>query len=1008
MSEIKSFGIRAGIAFSAFICAVGMAAAANIGSLTISLDGDNVAVKALDGVLNDTSKLYLVWDDIDHGNDFASWPESNRIQYTGAVASSEATYTIKKTDVPNGSVMRVFATSDARLIDGWVRMAANQYINTGILATDAYGIELRFRPIGSQSANWSSVVSGMIDNFTIGVRNTNFSLYYLRYRTVDVGSFALPDIANPHTLSIIDQVASVDGNAQISGLDAGSIGTNPSSIFFGCSNNGSGSPHQNRYCHAEWYFLRLFDADGNMTAEFVPALWGDTSAPEAIFFETVSKQCFRSAGTDKELAYNTAASVTGSVPVVSACSVALATGLTAWWTGKGDLANINDPANWACTNGVGEEVVGQVPDVDTIVMIEGPVNFNIPFGQTLTFRELHLGNCTLLQDSDWRGLGVAQAPVLGLAYLDVPKGAYINTGFQPNEKTRIVLDVTVQGSAEYWCGCWDRDYKTGAFAVCNDVWNVYSGFGNDGGGMGSAVSNGRHVIDYDRGELKVDGELHHTRDLNQVFQVESTLYLFAQNRNGSMYQHEGQKTIRFHSCKIYDDDVLVRDYVPVDSGGTSCLYERRSGTYVMNAGSGSFEGGAQTGDAIGVQQVIAPINGPVDLAGHKLTIGNISGMGTIWDSVGGGEIHAYAGEGETTVNLGVRFAGAIPLIKEGAGTFVGGAAGQSYTGGTLVAEGWIKNGVVDGAWGPAHALITVADGAGFDWAGKVEDSTTTPYNFAIEGSGPDGKGAMFSSVNVPGGNSWNRNCIADMELTGDTLIDTPNGNMAIIGFDYKNGGETLHTLTMNGHTLTIVAGDRFCFRCVKTEGTGTIVCMPKTESEGMRQLSFYGGACDLSSVTLDIHDESGINVETPFSVGTYIDRRTAVRRSGNEHDQPITVLDRFMPVSTNLLKTIILGDETHLAPVLDLSAIDEPFILPEETYTLSAAEGALVTLNLAGREGLIELAQSNNPYILTWSAAPQGFNVELDQQTQDRHFLLKSDDTGLRLIYVGGTVILLR
>ncbi len=1008
MSLIKSFGIRVGFAFIVFICAVGMAAAADLGSLTISLEGDNVAVKASDGVLNDTSTIYLVWDNLDHGTDFASWPESNRIIYTGTVAAPEATYTFNKDTIPVGSVMRAFATSDVRLIDGWIRMAQDQYIDTGIIGSEAYGIEFRFRPIGSQSTRWSSVASSKIDNFTIGVRDTNFSLYYLRYRTVDVGSFSLPDIANPHTLSIIDQVASVDGNAQITGLDAGSIGTDQANIFFGCSNNGSGAPYQNRYCHAEWHFLRLFNADGEKTAEFLPALWGDTSAPEAVFFDTVSKRCFRSAGTDKDLVYNTAASVTGSVPIVSACSVALATGMTAWWTGKGDLANINDPANWSCTNGVGEEVVGQVPDVDTIVMVKGAVNFNVPPGQTLAFRELHIGDCALLQDCDWRGLGSAQAPVLGLSHLNVPKGAYIDTGFKPNEKTRVVLDVTVQGSAEYWCGCWDGNYKTGAFAVCNDVWNVYSGFGNDGGGMGTAVPNGRHVIDYDRGELKVDGELHHARDLTQVFQVNSSLYLFAQNRNGTMWQHDNQKTIRFHSCKIYNDNVLVRDYAPVDLGGTSCLYDRCSGTYVLNAGSGSFEGGAQTGTAIGTQAVVAPINGPVDLAGHKLTFGSLSGTGTISDSVGGAELHAYAGAGETEVNLGVRFAGSIPLIKEGAGTFVGAAAEHSYTGGTLVQEGWIKTGAANGAWGPAHALITVADGAGFDWAGKVEDSSAAPYNFVIEGTGPDGNGAMISSVNVPGGNSWNRNCIADMELTGNTLIDTPNGDMAIIGFNYRNGGDTLHTLTMNGHTLTIVAGDRFCFRCVKTEGTGTIVCMPKMESEGTRQLSFYGGACDLSSVTLDIHDESGINVETPFSVGTYIDRRTAVRRSGNERNQPITVLDRFMPVSTNLLKTIIMGDETHLAPVLDLSAIDEPFILPEETFTLSAAEGAMMTLNLAGRDGLIELAQSEDPYVLRWSMEPNEFPVKLDEETAQRHFLLKKDGTGLRLIYVGGTVILLR
>ncbi|MBO7655928.1 MAG: hypothetical protein J6U40_13490, partial [Kiritimatiellae bacterium] len=673
------------------------------------------------------------------------------------------------------------------------------------------------------------------------------------------------------------------------------------------------------------------------------------------------------------------------------------------------LANVNDPANWACTNGAGVAVSDMAPDVDTIVMVDGPVNFNVPPGQVLTFRELHIGNCSLVQDADWRGLGSARSPVLGLAYLDVPRGAYIDTGFLPNERTRVVMDVTVQGSAEYWFGCWDEAYNKTAFAACNDVGNVYSGFGNDGGGKGSAVPNGRHTIDYDRGVLKVDGTEHHARDLTQVFQLVSSLYLFAQDRKGAMYQHAGQKTIRFHACRIYDDDVLVREYVPVESAGTSCLYERCTGTYVLNAGSGSFEGGPQTGDAIGVQAVVAPVNGPVDLAGHTLTIGSLSGSGTITDSVGGAEIHAYAGEGETEVNMGVRFTGEIPLIKEGAGTYIGAAAGQTYTGGTLVREGWIKNGVADGAWGPAYAQITIADGAGFDWAGKVEDYTTTPYNFLIAGSGPDGNGAMFSSVNVPGGNSWNRNCIADMELTGNTLVSCPNGDMAIIGFDYKDGGETTHFLKMNGYTLTIVSGDRFCFRCVKTEGEGTIVCQPKMDSEGCRQLSFYGGACDLSTVTLDFHDGSGFNVETSFPVGTLIDRRSAVRRAGNEWSRTVTVLDRYMPVTTNLLKNITLGDMDHTAPVLDLSALDAPFILPETDFTLAAAENAVVTLNLAGREGLIDLAQSEEPYVLRWSEEPESLSdIVLDEQTAGRHFSLKRDENGLRLIYVGGTVIMVR
>ena len=57
---------------------------------------------------------------------------------------------------------------------------------------------------------------------------------------------------------------------------------------------------------------------------------------------------------------------------------------------------------------------------------------------------------------------------------------------------------------------------------------------------------------------------------------------------------------------------------------------------------------------------------------------------------------------------------------------------------------------------------------------------------------------------------------------------------------------------------------------------------------------------------------------------------------------------------------------------------------------------------------MIELAQSEDPYVLRWSMEPKEFPVKLDEETAQRHFLLKKDGTGLRLTYVGGTVILLR
>ena len=57
-----------------------------------------------------------------------------------------------------------------------------------------------------------------------------------------------------------------------------------------------------------------------------------------------------------------------------------------------------------------------------------------------------------------------------------PRGAYSDTGYKPNQNSRTMMDVTVQGAGEYWFGCWDRDYKDGAFAFCNDGNSIYAGY----------------------------------------------------------------------------------------------------------------------------------------------------------------------------------------------------------------------------------------------------------------------------------------------------------------------------------------------------------------------------------------------------------------------------------------------------------------------------------------------------------------------------------------------------
>ena len=993
--------------------AAGMMAAlpsyADTTTLSVSLSGDTFTVSVPANSYDDTSKLYLVWGTCDCGEKISAWPSANRLAYNGAISATAATYQFSATGIPAGSVVRAIVSSDVRLIDSWISLGSGQYVNTGIKGNAAYGVEVKFRRTGESggSSAWASLIGSKCDNFTIGRSSGSNTGCYLRYQGVNGGipAFSWSDETIPHTIllkhSLADNKGHVNG-AYVDGtyvtltfLDGknkattgpvGALGTDASDIFFGSSNNGSGAS-SGRYYHAEWHHVRILDNNGYDMLHLVPAIRGNTSSPEGVFYDKVTGTVFANAGSGSP-GYDTSANVTETIPFTTAYSAAFPMSMTAYWTGLGDLANVNDPANWACTNAAGVEVSGAYPDTTTIVYVRGATNFNVPAGQRLAYNELHIENCSLATNCDWRGLAMSDTvdPIYTLQYLDAPRNAYIDTGFAPNNNTRVVLDITVRNTAESWFGVSDDSsgnyWKTKVFAVSRDPGSVYTGFGNDGGGTNPNVDMGRHTIDYDKGLLKVDGSTYYDRSTSgQTFQLTHSIYLFAHSKNGALVIKNNNPPIRLHSCKIYDNGTLVRDYVPVQDNGYVCLYDRVNGTYATNRGSGSFTAGPALGDKVGFYNVTRPTNidATIDLAGNSLSLAHAAGTGTVTDTAGGGELHIDVASGETVENSSLTFAGQMKLVKDGAGTFVS-ARAQTYTGGTVANAGWLKQGAYSGAWGPHKSLITIckdanADtGAGFDWNGMANDNSTTAYSFKIAGTGPDGDAAMKSSVDFAG-NYWNANFIADMELDGDTTVKAGQAVRTVYGFVYK--GAFGHNLEMNGHTLTVAAGDAFGFRGVTVTGGGTIVSVPDTtQNTGMRHLSFYSTTNYLLTTTLDIHDRCGLNVEWPVIVTNLIDRRTLQWNDGTADnngvstdrdsiDGMLVVIGRFQPHSTNLFTRTTLGDATHLSPTFDLSLLEDTFVEPAVgDIVLNFADGANVNVDVGSR------AVAVGDKLISWRGMP--------------------------------------
>jgi len=77
---------------------------------------------------------------------------------------------------------------------------------------------------------------------------------------------------------------------------------------------------------------------------------------------------------------------------------------------------------------------------------------------------------------------------------------------------------------------------------------------------------------------------------------------------------------------------------------------------------------------------------------------------------------------------------------------------------------------------------------------------------------------------------------------------------------------------------------------------------------------------------------------------------------------------------------------------------------------VSFASGAQITVNLAGRTGLKELAESESPYLATWTAASgaAGATFTLDADTAKKFKLSVESSTGLRLLKRKGLTVIVR
>jgi len=392
------------------------------------------------------------------------------------------------------------------------------------------------------------------------------------------------------------------------------------------------------------------------------------------------------------------------------------------------------------------------------------------------------------------------------------------------------------------------------------------------------------------------------------------------------------------------------------------------------------------------------VEGTLDLNGFDLRTTSLPTTGTITDTEGGSKLILEV-PAETVVGSGAAvLTGALKFVKEGAGTYQPSAISQTYIGGTEIRAGIAENGISGvAAYGPAMSVIKVCKGASFDWKGSQD----VPYSFDIAGSGFNGKGVLFTTVQGGLSGSWYQvNRIANLTLSDDATLDSSGGYLALM---YLNTNPALHEITFNGHTLTLTTSAtvwqyRYHLRGVKAMDAGRIV---------LEKLGgvFYGPASDLSLATFEVLAGDLLTFEISPTIGTFIDHRpTASAAMADNVHQRVFVTTRLVPYATVPTENFCLGTETAKAVTLDLSQLSAPFNLTLATPARAVTFAADTTITIDPGMRLPALGEKSMQ-VVVWTAVPENVAFVLPPALAKRGYRLDVRETGLYLSCDGMLII---
>jgi hypothetical protein len=250
-------------------------------------------------------------------------------------------------------------------------------------------------------------------------------------------------------------------------------------------------------------------------------------------------------------------------------------------------------------------------------------------GGTEKIKSGELGN-KIRSISGGGGGGVLPPGYTLLEYIKSSGTQHINTKFVPNSNSRVVVTVKFDSDPTTHAGLFGSRTGTKEQFWCYYRYNDFTfaaRYGTNPDIKISAKPKEKNVVEMDRNTLVVNGEV--VEGSAQTFAGPYELYLFSVNQSGAT---QNTASFRLYSCRIYDNNVLVRDYLPCRNPENEVgLYDTVTEEFYGNAGEGAFDGSAGGTVPIGTKQITE--NGIYDVTGYATAEVAVPAGGAVADPV---------------------------------------------------------------------------------------------------------------------------------------------------------------------------------------------------------------------------------------------------------------------------------------------------------------------------------------------------------------------------------------